>query len=227
MASELTVGCYEMPLEAAKVIIHTYTARTARLRRKDFYAWPYYDGYNSGSLPDELNDGDLLAPVLLNVNPAIHGFASLRSLRPELEAKLADVPDDVDLAHASDAVIDAVARLFECLDGAPVLGVRGTTLSKVLHRKRPRLIPLHDRHVRAAYVPSRLAAQPGRSWPDYMTGLMVEMRTDLGRAKGSWRALASIPSAEDPELTHLRALDILAWWHGSQDTDGASSSDGE
>lgn len=72
---------------------------------------------------------DLLAPMLLNVNPGIHGFASLRELRPWLVEHLEDVPDDVDLASASVARIAAVARLFEPLDSRKWLGVRGTTLS--------------------------------------------------------------------------------------------------
>jgi len=44
--------------------------------------------------------------------------------------------------------------LYAVLDGlaAKPWGVEGTTLSKVLHRKRPQSLVLHDRWVRACYV---------------------------------------------------------------------------
>lgn len=51
-----------------------------------------------------------------------------------------------------------------------------------------------------------------------MVGLMVEMRHDLSRSTTSWTGLESIPPEGDPHLTHLRALDILAWWHGNPRT---------
>ncbi len=48
------------------------------------YAYPAYDTYDSGSGPFELNDGDLLAPALLNAAPTVRAFYSLQRVRPQL-----------------------------------------------------------------------------------------------------------------------------------------------
>lgn len=137
-------------------IITTYTGPIVpdgKARRRDFYAWPYYDNLTTGSGPNGLNDGDLLAPVLLNVNPKIHGLATLQTLRPILEGGLAKVPQGVGLADATDADINTVAALFAPLGISGRFGVKGTTLAKVLHRKRPHLIPLFVQYVFATYTP--------------------------------------------------------------------------
>ena len=216
----LTVGAITLTSSKARTYVEDYTEPVPdeRPSKNNFYAWPYYDGFVSGVGQNELSDGDLLTPVLLNVNPGIHGFAGLQKIRPTLEDLLRNVPHDVDLAAATDTDIEAVARMFGVLDNSPVLGVRGTTLSKVLHRKRPRLIPLHDRHVRAAYVPSPIPPAKGRSWITYMTLLMQAMRNDLAECPDVWAALSAIPSKSDAVLTDLRVLDIVAWSTGKRGT---------
>jgi hypothetical protein len=133
-----------------------------------------------------------------------------------LKDQLRHVSCDVDLGTADDHDIETVAHLFGVLDDVRVLGVRGTTLSKVLHRKRPRLIPLHDRHVRAAYVPVPVAAANRRSWTTYMTLMMEAMRSDLSKCPEVWAELSAIPSGSDGVLTHLRTLDIVAWSIGKR-----------
>jgi len=215
----LRVGSRRVAMSDARQYVESYTTPVPDGRRPskaDYFAWPYYDSFESGVGPNKLSDGDLLTPVLLNVNPKIHGFAGLQKIRPRLEALLCDVPCDVDLAKATDADIETVACLFGVLDDVRVLGVRGTTLSKVLHRKRPRLIPLHDKHVRAAYVPTPIATAKHRSEMTYMTLMMEAMRSDLARCPDVWKELSVIPSANDGVLTHLRTLDIVAWSIGKR-----------
>lgn len=90
-----------------------------------------------------------------------------------------------------------------------MLGIRGTTLSKVLHRKRPALIPLHDKFVRNAYIPSRIERSKGRGWAGYIRLLMVELQADLRANPTGWNRLTEIPDGGG--LTNLRALDIIAW----------------
>lgn len=212
----LTVGSLTFDPDTAQRIVRTYTqpVATNRPTRRDYYAWPFYDGLDAHSTPDELSDGDLLAPVLLNVNVGIHGFATLQALRGDLVERLAHVPRDVDLADASDGQIRTVVHVFAVLDGTRTLGVGGTTLSKVLHRKRPRLIPLHDRHVRAAYVPGRVTSARHHSWAEYLSLLMKEMRDDLAASESISMSLEAIPAESDVVLTRLRALDVLAWHRG-------------
>lgn len=214
-SAEITAGKHSTSLAKAREVIQRYTGAVAKRRTKsDFYAWPYYDRMDNGSTAFELNDGDLLAPVLLNVDPGIHGFASLQRVRGRLVELLQEVPEGVSLADeaATKTVIDQVAALFSVLDDDTVFGVGGTTLSKVLHRKRPALIPLHDRFVRHSYVPGRIMRENGRSWADYMRLLMNEMQADLRATPAAWSALTMIPAGGG--LTELRALDIISWYYG-------------
>jgi hypothetical protein len=119
---------------------------------------------------------------------------------------------------ATPEVLDRVAALFSVLDSGKVLGVGGTTLSKVLHRKRPGLIPLRDRFVHKVYIPSRIGRSSDRTWVEYFRLLAVEMQADLRASPAEWQALTTIPA--DDQLTPLRALDILAWQLGKEDAVG-------
>ncbi|WP_420713952.1 DUF6308 family protein [Arthrobacter sp. H14-L1] len=56
-----------------------------------------------------------------------------------------------DLASASDETDKAIVRLFGVLESTPAKCVRLTTLSKVLHRVRPALLPLFDDNIKHCY----------------------------------------------------------------------------
>src|SRR3712207_5998495 len=102
------------------------------------YAHPAYDLYDSGSGPFGLNDGDLLAPALLNAAPTMRAFYSLQRVRPDLIKALKQVPLDVTLADAvaGQTMPQLLGNLVAVLDGPERPGgVRLTTLLKVLHRK--------------------------------------------------------------------------------------------
>lgn len=215
----LTAGKWSLSVAEAASTLQAYLGYPNGDDRADkaVYAWPHYDGFQSGHGPDELGDGDLLTPVLLNVGMTIAGFAGLKVLRSEMEARLSEVPKGVGLGEADDSDIATVARVFALLDSHPIHGVKGTTLSKVLHRKRPELIPLHDRFVYGAYVPHSVPRADNRTWEHYFTLLMHVMRDDLNAADAAWVALAKKSSPGAPTLTPLRALDIIVWTKGKNE----------
>ena len=67
------------------------------------------------------------------------------------------------LEDADDDHVMCVAGLFGILDEPRYAGrgVRGTIVSKVLHRKRPDLVPIYDSRIFEAYTaPGRAAAHP-------------------------------------------------------------------
>jgi hypothetical protein len=156
-----------------------------------------------------LVDGDLLAPVLLGVHLDAPRFLALRRTLPDLSERMAELPP-VPLAEADDGVIAQVAALFTVIDelGRSRVGVRGSIVAKVLHRKRPDLIPLYDTRVWSAYAdPGPVPRVRERSWVDYMVLLCGAMRDDLRAEAAAFEALA----AAQPRLTPLRILDILVW----------------
>src|SRR4051794_25191937 len=97
------------------------------------YAWPAYDTLTTNG-SSKLVTGDLLAPTLLEVHIDAGRFGVLVDMQPAL-APVAELPN-TSLAEASDADIAQVAALFAALDNDRYRrrGVRGTIVSKVLHR---------------------------------------------------------------------------------------------
>jgi hypothetical protein len=188
------------------------------LDTRNSWSYPAYDRLvTNGSTV--LVDGDLLAPNLIGADVDRGRFLLLRELMPRI-AGVADLPP-VALQDADDDVVDQVAALFAVLDEAPYAGrgVRGTIVSKVLHRKRPDLVPLYDSRIFESYTaPGVIERSPHRSWRDSMTLLVRQMRADLQAEAPAFRALVEVAQGAGAPLTQLRILDVLVWrtaeaWH--------------
>jgi hypothetical protein len=138
---------------------------------------------------------------------------------PALEA-VADLPE-VALQDADDDHVLCVAGLFGILDEPRYAGrgVRGTIVSKVLHRKRPDLVPIYDSRIFEAYTaPGGIPRATDRSWQDFMELLCMQMREDLQTEATAFAALERLAADEGHPVTQLRILDILVWrasdaWH--------------
>ncbi len=176
------------------------------------YAYPAYDLLVTNS-SSALVDGDLLAPTLLGAHVDLARFELLRTMLPDLSAGLVALPP-TPLADTDDAGITLVAECFSDLDHPRYSGhgVRGTILSKVLHRKRPDLVPLYDSRIWTAYTaPGALVRSGKRSWVDFMTLLCAQMRADLQAESTEFARLVTVATGHGATLTPLRLLDILVW----------------
>jgi hypothetical protein len=182
------------------------------------YAYPSYDRLVTNGAA-VLVDGDLLAPSLIGAEVDRGRFQLLREMLPAL-AGIASLPA-VPLEQADDAVLAQVADLFAVLDEAPYAGkgVRGTIISKVLHRKRPDLVPLYDSRIFESYTaPGGIERSTHRSWREFMELLCRQMRDDLQTEADAFDELIGIAGDAGALLTRLRILDILVWrtadaWH--------------
>lgn len=214
LAGPIRIGRLSLPRDEAASILAQYTNADANRRAAKPFAYPAYDRLDTGSEPDRLNDGDLLAPQLLNVRVKVDAFYAMQGIRSTLESGLADARLEVPLAeHDNQTIEETVGRLYATLDNARPRGVRATTLSKVVHRKRPESLILHDRWVRACYLgdgPRLVPRDRQRSWARYMIAMTKAVRDDLFRESDTFTALAD-GLADGVALTHVRILDILAW----------------
>jgi hypothetical protein len=182
------------------------------------YAFPSYDRLVTNGAAT-LVDGDLLAPALIGAEVDRGRFSLLREMLPALSG-IAALPQ-VPLEEADDVVVEQVADLFAVLDAAPYAGkgVRGTIISKVLHRKRPDLVPLYDSRIFESYTaPGAIERSAHRSWREFMGLLCTQMRDDLRAEAASFDDLVGIAGDAGALLTRLRILDILVWrtadaWH--------------
>ncbi len=211
---DVRIGQVVVPLETASAWIRQYTNAARNVLSEHPYAFPAYDCYDGGTTePGRLTDGDLLAPALLNVPVNIRSFYGLQRVRAQLEEALSHPVLEKPLADVvdPDELRPAVRALYEALDDPTTRpwGVGGTTLSKVLHRKRPHSVVLHDRWVRACYVgddaPVRRAR--GRSWADYMVLITHAVREDIASQAGVFRVLERA-AGRPGLLSHARLLDI-------------------
>ncbi|HVF06780.1 MAG TPA: DUF6308 family protein [Frankiaceae bacterium] len=176
------------------------------------YAYPAYDDLVTNGSPD-LVDGDLLAPSLLGAHVDYARFVLLKRMLPSICEGMAALPP-TPLEDTDDAGIAAVARVFSVLD-EPIYaraGARGTIVSKVLHRKRPDLIPLYDSRIWSAYtISGAIGRGSHRPWVEVMQALCHAMRSDLGSNRGEFVALRQAAADKGALLTQLRILDILVW----------------
>jgi hypothetical protein len=148
-------------------------------------------------------------------------------------------PDDVPalLTAASEQSFAAVppdARLQECAPGSSLYlaatefydlfrhpGIGPVKRSKVLHLKRPWLVPIYDTHVHRIYQDR--AADLRNEIDDPDGGWWEAARRDLLDGADDFAWLASSLRADDDarvrrvgHLTEVRLLDLLAWTLGSQ-----------
>jgi hypothetical protein len=176
------------------------------------YAYPAYDELVTNGGPD-LVDGDLLAPSLLGAHVDYARFVLLKRMLPSLRDGLAGLPPTA-LEDTDDAGIAAVARCFAVLD-EPVFagrGVRGTIVAKVLHRKRPDLVPLYDSRIWTAYTATGAVPRATRrSWVEFIQLLCHAMQHDIKQNRAEFDDLQAAAAEAGARLTLLRILDILVW----------------
>jgi hypothetical protein len=194
---------------------HVLSEARDYLRDGRTYAYPAYDTFEGGAGPYDLSDGDLLAYALLNVPPRLPAYYSLRAARPQLLEWLRRTDEKANLLDANESDLQALGKLFAILDGPGIPGVRGTILAKVMHRKRPHLVPLYDQYVHRVYVGhpgAPLQPDHGRSWAAFIPLLAQQIRDDLRTGLDFFEQIAGL--GEVGPVTPLRALDIVTWQAG-------------
>lgn len=206
-SDDLRVGSLTIPSAECERVVRDYLSQDS----PNVWGYPHYDLFDTGSHPDRLTDGDLLAPNLLNAPVKLAAYAALQKRRDDIEAALAYVPKDVDLADATDAQIATLGPLFDCMQRPErkIPHVDATTFSKLVHRKRPQLVPLWDSHVKAVYQSDPKAPLDDAlwelPWARYIVEVANVMRDDLAQTPDTWRRLS------EGKVSMLRTLDIVAW----------------
>lgn len=147
---------------------------------------------------------DLVAVSLLSVN--VPGRAALRLLRDQAElftGLLKSTGDDRDLAAQAEPTSPdtPVWQLSNALHALP--GVGPVTASKLLARKRPRLVPIWDTVVIAVIGTDRHLWEPLRQALRERDGALQDRLEQL-------RGKAGLPE----QVSALRVFDVIAWREG-------------
>jgi hypothetical protein len=142
----------------------------------------------------------------------------------QLNSILREIPPNASLLEVEDLVM--ISELFASLDnGDAAYGVGGTTLAKVLHRKRPHLIPLYDQRIWSCYCTINptsgedrvIPTAKDRTWAEFMALMASAIRKDLTDQLPAWRGVLEANVPESP-ISLLRCFDIVAWKCGGTST---------
>lgn len=173
-----------------------------------------FSSYDRQGCPRVLEPVDFFAPALLDA--PLHGEhvrnmflprGPYRHLRDAMDLVLAD--DEASIAHFKDQDLTADTGPWSLVRSALVAcestpDIKAVKLTKILHRKRPALVPIFDSRVAAFYGVSR--NKPWDFWPVVQEEL---------RQHGEWlHQLAEDTLTPDGRpVTELRVLDIVVWEH--------------
>ncbi|WP_460446755.1 DUF6308 family protein [Angustibacter aerolatus] len=171
-----------------------------------FFTGSLFDTWDTsgGEDPDVLTADDLFAVGCLSVTfDAACAHALLVTHRGRISELLRAIGPDQDLADTDEPLTEAwpAWQLFRHLDGIP--GIGRTKASKLMARKRPRLVPIYDR------VVGRVTATKCSQWAPLRAALQQDDFALVQRLR-RLRRLAGL----SPRVTVLRVLDVIAWMDG-------------
>lgn len=167
-----------------------------------------------GADPNILEPVDFFAPALLDA--PVRGADVRRMFLPsgpyrELHVTMKRLLLNEEAARARFEELDLradtgpwalVRAVLIASDRTP--GIKASKVTKILHRKRPALVPIFDQRVAHFYgcTPRR----PSEFWPT--------LQADLNE-HGTWLSTIAreLQTPDHREVTTLRALDIIIWEH--------------
>lgn len=180
-----------------------------RLRR---FCGSEYALYDAVDTPQDstLTIHDILLSVAVNSRLDAKGLSSIWQARARVEQHLRLISPTISLtdpeSHIPWHAILAMFEEFEHIKYAKL-----AVASKILHKKRPALIPIMDDIVRRYYQ----QAYPDLAWSwkcGPLSGqLMRHARGDLLAARPQLEVLASALQTDSRPLTLVRLLEVLIW----------------
>lgn len=164
-----------------------------------------------------LTEEDILAVSFLGVRVrGTAAFGLLHTHQETITRLLLEIPADLDLVDLErenfnevlGSGTSAASRLWGVFanDSGPKWGIGATTASKLLARKRPRLIPVYDSVIDRVTGLGRTAQT---QWLDWHSALLD---TDLPEVLEEIRALSGIKE----HISQLRVMDVVLWMHGME-----------
>lgn len=168
------------------------------------WAYRYFDAVADVE-PDTVAAVDVLAAGALSVGLSRADLTWFWTAGEQLGSFLAELPKDIHLADADTRTVELVQRV--ALMAADSDSVSVSLMSKVLHRKRPALIPMLDKATQDHYR-AQLPTRGEATYPSLVTALQADLRRNHEALERLSREL----SAElGQTITPLRIVDIAIW----------------
>lgn len=197
---------------ASGLVVTDPLDRVARFCREEY---EYYDALPQAD-PNHIRPADILATV--GLNSRIDTAVKVRTVHRGMEAAcapiLAGIPADAELL--SFEPLDAVDALLAAAMTSKFVLLASAT--KVLHRKRPALVPVIDSVVAGHYMrTTEERALLSRAWQERNPAAEVghlalrAIRKDFQAAAAELREFQEALAREGFILSLVRILDILVW----------------
>jgi len=175
-----------------------------------------YELYDGVEVPEDnqLRVAEIALSTMLNSRISGNtGAAIWREARTRVEEALADIRPGVDLLDVpqGDSIPDepGISRAITAICRVPRSKLSVAT--KILHKKRPGLIPVFDSVVEGHYWPRWCPTVKGRSWGDYAVALTRLVHKDMLSVASELRDLRCALREAGKPLTGCRILDALMW----------------
>lgn len=167
-------------------------------------------GGDRSDIENQITREDVLAVAAVNA-PVPAAVASLLLTQPasgRLATWLRQLPTDIDLWDAEDYTLAIATKAWDEIRTIHEAGTTSTAdggfaATKLLARKRPRLIPLYDEKVRGVVYLAE-----GASW---WFSLRDAMRVDGEDNEVRFRVCAAMHEADVGYVSVLRGLDVILW----------------
>lgn len=176
----------------------------------EIWAYPYYDAPPTRE-DDEVRYEDVLAAAALHPGLSRPDLGFFATRGPLLGDWLRRLPPGLTLAEADDRVLGVMDELV-----AWDVDVSLSLLSKVLHRKRPALLPLVDRQILDWYRPVTGERRGEAAWPALIRAIQRDLRLEANSLvlDEITRRLAADLEGRVP--TQVRLADIAVWMGGQR-----------
>lgn len=172
----------------------------------EVFAFPYFDALAERREDETIRAVDVLAASVLHPALRKRDLAYFVDRQAPLDRELEALPPGVDLADVADAVVDRLATLGARLQ--PACGL--SLLTKVLHAKRPRLVPIFDRALTDCYRHST-GGRGESSWAEWVGLFREDLRNPRNRETLSSYELELRAELGSSVPTQLRLADIAIW----------------
>lgn len=145
--------------------------------------------------------------IIARMSPRV--IAGIYSQAPAINAALGQVPSSASLAAADEAVPwEGLGQLMRAMDGIPEVGLPRKT--KVLHKKRPALIPILDSVLEKYLRSVDRIRRTGDSVVDAVD-LMRSYKRELDATLPALGPLRDELRQRGIDLTECRLLDLFLW----------------
>ena len=161
---------------------------------------------------NSLGPVEIALSIMINSQVSGNTAEGIWYLRERINESLTQIPDVNLTANAQGADIpgsSGISRAISEMCGIP--RVKLSTATKILHKKRPSLIPILDRIIESHYWSELKANSRDDGWGDYAVKLIGAFRRDLFGVQKQIHDLADGLAAAGTPLTECRILEVLMW----------------